>query len=193
MSEKKGKAPKAVKEEKPVEEKPVEEKPVVVIPPFMGVSNRKGCGVNVKSVDAADFIAAFAKHLKSSGKMVPPAYAEFCKTSCAKELSPLNPDWFYIRAASIARHIYLRPCGVGNLRLVYGGLKSNGVRPNRYSRAAGGLIRNILQQLEAMEIVEKCPVGRKVSGRRVTSKGRRELDNIAKQVNRETKDRPIRV
>jgi len=192
MSE--GKKGKAVKEEKPVEEvKPVEEKPVVVIPPFMGVSNRKGCGVNVKSVDAADFIAAFAKHLKASGKIVPPAWAEYCKTSCAKEISPVNPDWYYIRAAAIARHIYLRPCGVGNLRLVFGGLKRKGVRPNHFCLAAGGLLRKILQQLEAMEIVEKCPAGRKISGRRITAKGRRELDNIAKQVNRETKNRPIRV
>jgi len=195
MSEvKKGKAAKPVKEEKPVEEKPVEEaKPAVVIPPFMGVSNRSGCGVNVKSVGAAEFIAAFAKHLKASGKIVPPAWAEYCKTSCAKELSPMNPDWYYIRAASIARHIYLRPCGVGNLRLVYGGLKDVGVRPSHHCLAAGGLIRRILIQLEAMEIVEKCPAGRKISGRRITAKGRRELDNIAKQVIRETKNLPIRV
>jgi len=195
MSDKQAKGTKGKKETKPVEEaKPVvEEKPVIVIPPFMGVSNRRGCGVTVKSVGAADFIAAYAKHLKASGKIVPPAWAEYCKTSSAKELSPVNPDWYYIRAASIARHIYLRPCGVGNLRLVYGGLKSNGVRPDRFRTAAGGLIRRILIQLEAMQIVEKCPKGKKISGRRITSQGRRELDNIAKQVIRETKNRPIRV
>jgi len=187
---------KGKKEEKPApaEEKPaVEAKPVVVIPPFMGVSNRKGCGVTVKSVAADEFIAAYAKHLKASGKIIPPAWAEYCKTGSGKELSPINPDWYYIRAASIARHIYLRPCGVQNLRIVYGGLKSNGVRPDRRALAAGGVIRRILIQLEAMQIVEKCPEGKKISGRRITAQGRRELDNIAKQVIRETKNRPIRV
>lgn len=170
---------------------PVEAKPVVVIPPFMGVSRRRH-GVTVKDVSAADFVAAYAKHLKASGKIVPPAWAEYCKTGAGKELAPLNPDWYFIRAASIARHIYLRPCGVANLRVVYGDVQSRGSRPPRFAVAAGGHIRKILQQLEAMGIVEKCEPGKKISGRRITHAGTQDLDNIAKQIVREKKHLPIR-
>lgn len=183
---------KGKKEAAPVEAPaPVEAKPVVVIPPFMGVSRRRH-GVTVKDVSAADFVAAYAKHLKASGKIVPPAWAEYCKTGSGKELAPLNPDWYYIRAASIARHIYLRPCGVANLRVVYGTVERRGSRPPHFAVAAGGHIRKILQQLEAMGLVEKGDPSKKVSGRRMTHEGIRELDNIAKQIVREKRHLPIR-
>ena len=46
-----------------------------------------------------------------------------------KELGPYNPDWFYVRMASIARHIYLRQgVGLGALTKVYGGRQRNGCR-----------------------------------------------------------------
>ena len=44
------------------------------------------------------------------------------KTGPHKELSPYDKDWYYIRAASVARHIYLRKgVGIGALSKVYGG------------------------------------------------------------------------
>lgn len=184
---------KGKKEAAPVVEAPVEAaKPAVVIPPFMGVSRRRH-GVTVKDVAAADFVAAYAKHLKAGGKIVPPAWAEYCKTGAGKELAPLNPDWYFIRAASIARHIYLRPCGVANLRVVYGTVQSRGSRPPRFAVAAGGHIRKILQQLEAMGIVAKSDPSKKASGRVITREGIRELDNIAKQIVQEKKGLPVRV
>lgn len=51
-----------------------------------------------------------------------PAYVDFCKTGPHKELAPYNKDWYYVRAASVARHIYLRKgVGIGALAKVYGG------------------------------------------------------------------------
>uniref|UniRef100_A0A6U4HGD5 40S ribosomal protein S19 n=1 Tax=Phaeomonas parva TaxID=124430 RepID=A0A6U4HGD5_9STRA len=99
-----------------------------------------------------------------------------------KELAPNDPDWYFIRCASIARRVYLRPgCGIGNLRDWYGGSKSRGVRPQHHSKASAGIIRACLKQLEEMRIVEKC--GK--SGRRVSQVvGRREMDTIAGQVAR---------
>ena len=57
-----------------------------------------------------------------SGKIKLPLYVDFVKTGPHKELSPYDKDWYYIRAASIARHIYLRKgVGIGALAKVYGG------------------------------------------------------------------------
>merc|ERR1711992_151869 len=73
-------------------------------------------GVTVKDVNPQDFVRAFAAHLKKS-KLKVPEYVEIVKTSKAHELGPTDPDWFYVRAASVARHVYLRPnVGVGAIR-----------------------------------------------------------------------------
>ena len=48
---------------------------------------------------------------------------DYIKTGKSKELAPYDKDWYYIRAASVARHIYLRRgVGVGALTKVYGGV-----------------------------------------------------------------------
>lgn len=47
-----------------------------------------------------------------SGKLKLPDWVDLVKTGLYKELAPFDEDWFYIRAASIARHLYLRsPAG----------------------------------------------------------------------------------
>lgn len=57
-----------------------------------------------------------------SGKIKLPVYVDYVKTGPHKELSPYDKDWYYIRAASVARHIYLRKgVGIGALSKVYGG------------------------------------------------------------------------
>ena len=39
----------------------------------------------------------------------------------SKELPPQDIDWFYVRAAAVARHVYMRKTvGVGRLRKVHG-------------------------------------------------------------------------
>ena len=37
-----------------------------------------------------------------------PKWSDFVKTGKMKELAPSNPDWLYVRAAALARKIYLR-------------------------------------------------------------------------------------
>lgn len=57
-----------------------------------------------------------------SDKIKLPDYVDYVKTSKHKELAPYDRDWYYIRAASVVRHIYLRKgVGVGALQKVYGG------------------------------------------------------------------------
>nr|CCA22674.1 40S ribosomal protein S193 putative [Albugo laibachii Nc14] len=140
-------------------------------------------GVNVRDVSAADFIKAYADHLKRSGKMELPSWSDVVKTASFKEHSPYDPDWYYIRAASIARKVYLRQhTGVGSLRKVYGGGASRGVKRKHFQKASGGLIRHILHQLEEMKVVEKCAEGVNKGGRRISSHGQQDLDRIAGQV-----------
>ena len=142
-------------------------------------------GVGVRDVSAAAFIKAYAEHLKRSGKMELPKWWDIVKTGTHKELSPYDKDWYYIRAASIARKVYLRQnTGVGALKKVYGSAGRRGVRSQKHHDANGGIIRNILHQLEAMKVVEKCPEGPTKGGRRISSHGRQDLDRIAGQVAR---------
>lgn len=80
--------------------------------------------------------------------------------------------------ASIARKIYLRGgIGTGEFRKIYGGRKRRGMKPAKSSKAAGGVIRSSLKQLEKLGIVEKDPKG----GRRLTRKGQSEMDTQAGQ------------
>lgn len=82
------------------------------------------------------------------------------KTATFKELAPYESDWYYIRAASMARKIYLRGgIGVGAFKKIYGGRKSNGVRPSHFAKSSGSIARHCLKQLEALNIVEKDPKG----------------------------------
>jgi small subunit ribosomal protein S19e len=55
-------------------------------------------GVTVKDVPAQEFVQAYAQHLKRSGKIRVPKWSDLVKTATYKELSPYDPDWYYIRA-----------------------------------------------------------------------------------------------
>lgn len=47
---------------------------------------------------AEAFIAAYASHLKRSGKLEVPTWVDIVKTGHYKELAPYDPDWYYVRA-----------------------------------------------------------------------------------------------
>merc|ERR1712205_224691 len=73
--------------------------------------------VTVKDVPADDFIKACADFLKRQPKFDVPKYHDIVKTGTLKELAPYDEDWFYVRAASVARKVYLRKgTGVGALK-----------------------------------------------------------------------------
>lgn len=133
--------------------------------------------ISVRDVPAQAFIQAFAAQLKKAGKLEIPRWADLVKTAHWKELSPENPDWFYVRAAAVARHLYLRPgSGVGDLRYKFGGKGSRGSMPEHKMLAGESILRRVVQQLEKLGLAIKD--GRN-GGRRITSKGQRELDRIA--------------
>ena len=96
--------------------------------------------VSVKDVDQQKFVTAFAAFLKKSGKMPVPEWVDLVKTAIAKELAPYDEDWFYIRTASVARHIYIRsPVGVATVQKIYGGDKRIILNPNQ-PRVGGGCL-----------------------------------------------------
>jgi small subunit ribosomal protein S19e len=133
----------------------------------------------VKDVDQQLFVVGFADFLKKSGKMQVPEWADLIKLSRFNEQGPHNPDWFFVRAASVARHLYIRaPAGVGAFTKIYGARKRNGSAPSHFMRSSQSVSRRVLQSLEEMALVEKDANG----GRKLTSQGRRDMDRIAAQI-----------
>lgn len=137
-----------------------------------------------KDVRADRFVVELARYLKRTGKIEVPKYVDLVKTGVARELAPYNPDWFFVRAASLARRLYVRPgTGVGGFSKVYSKAYRRGSRPEHQSLASRSILRHALQQLEKIGLVEKNPNG----GRQITSQGRRDLDRIAAVVNQRVK------
>jgi len=134
--------------------------------------------VTVKDVEADKFIVAFSQHLKRQGRFEIPKWADVVKTGKAKELPPNDPDWLYVRTASMVRKIYIRGgTGVGGFAKVYGKQQRRGVCTNTFSKGSEKICRYILQQLEEMGLVEQDEEG----GRKITKEGQRELDTVAVQ------------
>ena len=141
---------------------------------------RRG-GPTVRDVPAPVFIKTLAQHLKSAKKVEPPSNVNVIKTGVSKELSPYDADWYYVRAAAVARKVYLFPgIGVGALRRVFGG-RNRRTKNNTefFENGAGGVIRRILKQLEDANYL-----GKKANkkGRFIKSNGQKELDTIAKSI-----------
>ena len=127
-----------------------------------------------------DFNIALAEELKKIPEFKVPDWAYFVKSSVAKQRVPEDSDFWHKRSASILRQLYIQGVvGVNRLRTRYGARKNRGVRPARFRKASGKIIRTILQQAEAAKLVEKINKGQ--HGRRLTVKGKEFLDSIKAQ------------
>lgn len=113
--------------------------------------------------------------MKNSGKIQVPAWVDLVKTGVDRELPPTEEDWFFKRAAALARHVYLKPgCGVGSLAKLHGGKKNNGHRPGKHCNASRNVIRKAMQSLEKAGILKAVD-----SGRSISVDGQRDLDRVA--------------
>jgi len=127
--------------------------------------------------DPVKFIPALAEALKNVAEFEVPEWANYVKTGVSRERPPAMDDFWYTRAASILRQLYIKGVvGVGKLRTKYGSRKDRGGRPDKFFKSGGKIIRVILQQAEAAGLVEK--VTRMQHGRRLTVAGRDFLDAI---------------
>ncbi len=134
----------------------------------------------IYDVPADRLIGRLKEELKTIEEISPPEWSKFVKTSCSKERRPDQEDWWYIRAASILRKVYMDgPLGVSRLRTIYGSKKNRGHQPEKFKRASGSVIRTILQQLEAAGLVENK------TGRVITSKGQSLLNSLSREVEKE--------
>jgi len=128
-------------------------------------------------------IDRLARYLKENvDEVKPPDWAPFVKTGIHAQRPPENPDWWFIRCASLLRKIYVEgPIGIEHLRSKYGGRKDRGTRPEHTVKGSGAIIRKALQQLEAAGYVQTL----KGKGRVVTPKGRSLLDSLSTEIKRE--------
>lgn len=133
--------------------------------------------VSVKDIPPDRFIRALAKYIKENiPEVSPPDWAYYTKTGCHAERVPDDPDWWYVRAASILRKLYLHgPVGIERLRTAYGGRVDLGMMRKHVKKGGGSHIRKVIQQLERAGLVAK--LGNK--GRILTPKGRSLLDRVA--------------
>ena len=123
----------------------------------------------IYDVSQQELVLKVAQELKNQIEM--PEWAKFVKTGVHRETMPKNPDWWYIRAASILRVTHkLGPVGVSKLRTRYGGRKNRGMRPDagRIATPKGvSFMMNVAKQILSTKSVEKKaekkPVKKEVS------------------------------
>ena len=137
----------------------------------------------VYEMDAQQYNLKLAMALKGIPEFKHPEWAEYVKSSPSKERPIDDLDFWYKRAASILRQIYRnKTLGVNRLRTKYGSKKNRGMKPERFKRAGGKIIRVILQQSDNAgftEIIKKIKgVRERKPGRQLTEKGKKFLESI---------------
>ncbi|MHA2236574.1 MAG: 30S ribosomal protein S19e [Candidatus Thorarchaeota archaeon] len=127
-------------------------------------------------------IRRLAQDLKSREEIAPPEWMQFVKTGAHKERAPDDPDFWFVRCASILRKVYLNgPIGTEKLRIEYGGRKRRGVKPNKFQKGSGAIVRTALQQLEKAGFITK----RATKGREMTDIGRSYMDKLSSTLKKE--------
>ena len=137
----------------------------------------------VYELKAQEYNLKLAEALKQIPEFKEPEWAQFVKSGSAKERPIDDPDFWHKRTASILRQIYKRGIlGVNRLRTKYGSKKNRGVKPERFKRGSGKIIRTILQQSDAAGFTEIAKVVKNVRskkpGRQLTQKGKSFLEEI---------------
>jgi small subunit ribosomal protein S19e len=129
---------------------------------------------NIYEIPAQEYNIKLAKALKDKQEFKMPEWACFVKTGTNKSRPPEETEWWYNRAASILRQIYIHGIvGVNRLRTKYGSRKNRGMKPEAFTKAGGKVIRTILQQGEKAGFLEKVK-----EGRRLTKLGKSFLEEI---------------
>ncbi len=136
--------------------------------------------ISIDDIEAGRLIEKASEELKKLESMMMPGWARFVRTGVGQDRIPEKQDWWYNRAASMLRKVYLLgTIGVNKLTGQYQKRKNRGYKPERVYRASGKIIRVILQQLEASGFLEKKNIKDR-KGRALTPKGKKFLDQIAK-------------
>ncbi|MFZ1023980.1 MAG: 30S ribosomal protein S19e [Thermoplasmata archaeon] len=129
-------------------------------------------------VPPAALLPRLATELKNRGAVAPPVWAAFVKTGVHKQQAPTQPDWWYMRSASVLRKIYLLgQVGIERLSAEYGGKRDRGSSPYHARKGSRAILREIVSQLEKAGLVQPY----KNRGRRVSAAGQKMLDTLSKE------------
>jgi len=133
----------------------------------------------VYEMNANEYNSKLAVALKQIEEFKAPEWIAFVKTGVSKTRPPQEDDFWYKRVASILRQIYVRRVvGVNRLKTRYGGKQNRGMKPEKFRKASGKMIRLILQQAEAAGLLEKSSEAGQRAGRRLTDKGKELMEGI---------------
>jgi small subunit ribosomal protein S19e len=134
---------------------------------------------DIRTIEPGKYNKALAEALKQIPEFQVPEWVHMVKTSTHKERPCTEEDFWFKRAASILRQIYIKGVvGVERLRTRYGGRKNRGANPPEFRKSGGKIIRTILQQAEQAGLTEKYKG--KHSGRKLTEKGSELLEGVVK-------------
>lgn len=138
--------------------------------------------MGVYDFEQKEYNLKLAEALKKVPEFKSPEWVEFVKSSSSKKRPIEDPDFWNKRAASILKQIYKKQkVGVNRLRTKYGSKKDRGMKPEKFKRAGGKIIRTILQQSDKAGFTEivKAVKGTKIkSGRQLTQKGKDFMESI---------------
>jgi small subunit ribosomal protein S19e len=133
---------------------------------------------NVRIVEPGKYNKILAEALKKIPEFKKPEWVDFVKTGTNKQRPTSEEDFWHKRAASILRQIYMNGIvGVERLRTRYGGRKDRGMKPAKFVKGGGKIIRVVLQQSDLVGFTEK--VKSKRSGRQLTKKGKDFMEGLA--------------
>jgi len=134
--------------------------------------------MNVKRIEPGRYNKELANALEREDAFKVPDWVLFVKSGTHNERPITEEGFWFKRAASILRQIYIREVvGVERLRTRYGGRKERGARPGEFRKSGGKIIRMILQQAEEAGFLEKAEG--KSKGRKLTSRGKEFMEKIA--------------
>ncbi|MCK4552770.1 40S ribosomal protein S19 [Candidatus Pacearchaeota archaeon] len=138
---------------------------------------------SIFELPAQEYNLKLAEALKKVPEFKEPEWAGFVKSSPAKERPIDDRDFWHKRAASILKQVYKKNIvGVNRLRTKYGSKKNRGMRPEKFKKAGGKIIRVILQQADSAGFTEIAKVVRgvrsKKPGRQLTQKGKEFMEGI---------------
>lgn len=120
-----------------------------------------------------------ATELRSRQAVAPPPWATFVKTGVHKQRAPVEPDWWYLRSASVLRKIYVKGhVGVTRLSAEYGGKRDRGSAPYHARTGSRSILREIVHQLEKSGLVQPY----KTQGRRLTPEGEKLLSTVSRDI-----------
>ena len=107
---------------------------------YTGHSNSERSGLvnkmtnSVYEMPTDEYNKKLAETLKQIPEFEVPDWAEFVKTGISKERPPVEDDFWFKRAASILRQLYIKgPVGVGRLRIDAIKVALPGVKPNKWN------------------------------------------------------------